>query len=77
MARAQPRSIIDVARQFEHELVHHLQYLNKVTSACPGDAEYQAIEPQISWLREHGLRDPLGLLDIDSLTILMLRQCGD
>jgi hypothetical protein len=60
-----------------HEVVHHLQYLNNVKVTCQTEYEYQAIELQVTWLREQGVDDPLDLLHINPLFILMLRQCGD
>ena len=58
-----------------HELVHHLQYLNKVKTECPSEFEWQAVELQIEWLQEQGVEDPLEFLGISPLFILMLRRC--
>lgn len=58
-----------------HELVHHLQYLNKVKVTCASEYDWQALELQVAWLREQGVEDPLDLLGISPLYILMLRQC--
>jgi hypothetical protein len=60
-----------------HELVHHLQYRNNIKATCPGDHEYEAIELQITWLREQDVDDPLNLLGINPLFIFMLRRCGE
>ena len=58
-----------------HELVHHLQYLNKVKADCPSEYEWQAIDLQLKWLGEQGVDDPLDLLGLDPRFLLMLRGC--
>ncbi len=58
-----------------HELVHHLQYLNHVKATCESEYELQAFKLQVAWLDEHGVDDPLGLLDINPYFLLMLGQC--
>ena len=58
-----------------HELVHHLQYLNKVKAVCSSEYDWQALELQVAWLREQGVEDALDLLGLSPLYILMLRQC--
>jgi len=58
-----------------HELVHHLQYLNKVKATCSSEYELQAVKLQVTWLREQGVEDPLNLLGINELFIRMLGQC--
>ena len=58
-----------------HELVHHLQYLNRVEATCASEHELQAVKLQVTWLREQGAEDPLGLLGINDLFIRMLGQC--
>ena len=58
-----------------HELIHHLQYLNKIKAVCRAQDDWQALELQLAWLREQGVEDPVDLLDLNPLYILMLRQC--
>ena len=58
-----------------HELVHHLQYLNKVKVTCSSEYELQAVKLQVTWLLEQGVEDPLHLLGINELFIRMLGQC--
>lgn len=58
-----------------HELVHHLQYLNHVEATCASEYELQAVNLQVTWLREQGVEDPLHLLGINDLFIRLLGQC--
>ena len=58
-----------------HELVHHLQMLNKLRMACPEEYEAQAYQLQIEWLREQGIQDPYKLLGLTELAIDSLSQC--
>ena len=48
-----------------HELVHHLQYLNSVKVTCATEHEWQALELQVTWLREQEVDNPVDLLGID------------
>ena len=59
-----------------HELVHHLQYLNRVKATCPGEFEWQALHLQVDWLSEHGIEDPFELMGLSPL-FLMLPQCDE
>jgi hypothetical protein len=59
-----------------HELVHHLQYLNRVKAMCPGESEWQALHLQVDWLSEQGVEDPFGLMGMSSL-FLMLPRCDE
>lgn len=58
-----------------HELVHHLQMLNNVRTACPEEYEEQAYHLQIEWLREQGIQYPHKLLGLTELAIGGLSQC--
>lgn len=58
-----------------HELVHHLQRLNGVKTACPEEYEGQAYHLQIEWLREQGVKEPYKLLGLTQLDIDSLSQC--
>jgi hypothetical protein len=58
-----------------HEIVHHLQYLNHVKADCLSEYELQAVNLQVTWLREQGVEDPLNLLGINDLFIRLLGQC--
>ena len=58
-----------------HELVHHLQYLNNVKVTCATEYEGQAVQLQVTWLREQEVDNPIDLLGIDPRFLLMLRQC--
>ena len=58
-----------------HELVHHLQYLNNVKVICSSESEWQALELQVTWLRQQEVEDPLDFLGINPRFLLMLQQC--
>ena len=58
-----------------HELVHHLQYLNNVKVTCATEYEWQAVQLQVTWLREQEVDNPIDLLGIDPRFLFMLRQC--
>ena len=58
-----------------HELVHHLQYLNNVKVTCATEYEWQAVQLQVTWLREQEVDSPIDLLGIDPRFLFMLRQC--
>ena len=60
-----------------HELVHHLQALNKVKAKCLAACEPQAFHLQIEWLREQGIQDPHKFIDVDEFTISVISQCRD
>jgi hypothetical protein len=52
-----------------HELVHHMQVVNTVPSACREAAEGQAYRLQVMWLAEHGVADPYALLGISQYEV--------
>lgn len=58
-----------------HEIVHHLQYLNSVKAICSSEFEWQALELQVTWLRQQEVDDPIDFLGINPRFLLMLRQC--
>lgn len=60
-----------------HELVHHLQRLNYVKTACLAANEAEAYHLQLEWLRERGIQDPYTFLDINEFAILLISQCRD
>jgi hypothetical protein len=59
-----------------HELVHHLQYLNRVKATCASELEWQALHLQVDWLGEQGVQEPFELIGINPL-FLMLPQCDE
>lgn len=60
-----------------HELVHHLQDLNKVKVACPAQYEKQAYELTIAWLGDNGVKDPYEFLGIDERYIYLMSHCSE
>jgi hypothetical protein len=58
-----------------HELVHHVQESNRVSSQCNAERERQAYDLTRKWLSEQGVADPYALLNIDELTITILSSC--
>ena len=60
-----------------HELVHHLQNVNKVPAPCFAAHERQAIHLQLEWLREQGVKDPYEFLNINELYVLLVSGCRD
>ena len=60
-----------------HELVHHLQALNKINSVCPADSERKAYHLQIAWLHEQGVQGPYKFLKIDERAIYVISHCPE
>ena len=60
-----------------HELVHHLQNVNKVPAPCLTAHERQALHLQLAWLREQGVKDPYEYLNISELYVLLVSACRD
>jgi hypothetical protein len=60
-----------------HELVHHFQNVHAVPYACNAARETLAYDLQITWLREQGVADPHGLLQINEFFIVMTSVCRD
>lgn len=58
-----------------HELIHHLQVINKVEVTCPNVYEFQSYSLTIDWLRAQGVEKPLKLLHINDVVLFMLSQC--
>jgi hypothetical protein len=58
-----------------HELVHHVERLNKVVAACPAALERQAYGLQATWLREQGVAEPYELIGTDEFTVALLSAC--
>lgn len=60
-----------------HEMVHHFQLQNDAdrTAPCRDVLEGEALRLQVAWLEDHGVTDPLGLLNIDAFTLQVLRTC--
>jgi hypothetical protein len=58
-----------------HELVHHVQEINRVPSQCNAERERQAYDLTLEWLRNEGVADPYALLNLDELTITILSSC--
>jgi hypothetical protein len=60
-----------------HELVHHVQFFNKVPARCPAEREQLAYELTLKWLREQGAVDPYQVLDLDEFTVFILSRCPE
>lgn len=60
-----------------HELVHHFQTAHALPYGCNAEREKLAYELQIKWLREQGVEDPYGLLQINDFFIVMSSICRD
>lgn len=60
-----------------HELVHHVQAVNKVKLTCPAESEKKAYELTFAWLRENGVDDPYSMLDIDPRLVRMMSHCPE
>lgn len=60
-----------------HELVHHLQDLNKVKVTCPAQYEKQAYELTVAWLRDKGVKGPYAFLGIDERFIYLMSHCPE
>ena len=60
-----------------HELVHHFQTAHALPYGCNAEREKLAYELQIKWLREQGVDDPHGLLQINDFFIVMSSVCRD
>lgn len=58
-----------------HELVHHMQEINRVPSQCNAERERQAYDLTRKWLSEQGVADPYAFLNMDELTITILSLC--
>jgi hypothetical protein len=57
-----------------HELVHHLQEIQKQKFSCPQEREQLAYEAQDRWLRMFG-SDLSKEFEIDPFTIIVLSTC--
>lgn len=60
-----------------HELVHHLQFLNKVSVSCSAELNIKAYALQFKWLRKQGIKNPKQYLGIDDFTIWSISRCFD
>jgi hypothetical protein len=60
-----------------HELVHHFQNAHAVPYECNAARETLAYDLQIKWLREQGVADPHGLMQINDFFIVMTSVCRD
>ena len=60
-----------------HELIHHMQYKNKVEFNCLGKYEKEAYYLQDIWLLKQGEKNVMKTLDLNSLYLIMLFSCGD
>lgn len=60
-----------------HELVHHVQFANKLPSRCPAERERLAYELTLKWLREQGVADPYTVLNTDAFTIIFFSACPE
>ena len=60
-----------------HELIHHMQYKNKVDFNCLGKYEKEAYYLQDIWLLKQGEKNVMKTLDLNSLYLIMLFSCGD
>ena len=58
-----------------HELVHHVQNVNKVSFRCEGEREKQAYALTLRWLTEQGVNDPYGALNLDEFTVGLYSSC--
>ena len=58
-----------------HELVHHVQWFNRVSAPCVSAFERQAYDLQVRWLREQGVADPYKLIRIDDFTVIIYSAC--
>ena len=59
-----------------HELVHHVQRVNKVSVPCKAALERLAYDLQLRWLREQGVEDPYKIIDTNDLAIFLLSSCN-
>jgi len=60
-----------------HELVHHLQILNKAEVDCPAQYDLQASHLQMEWLRGQGIQDPAKFFNLNEFVIYLMSQCPD
>lgn len=60
-----------------HELVHHLQHVNRAPFRCRNALEAEAFSLQFAWLKEQGIPDPYAALGTTELTIRLLSICPD
>jgi len=60
-----------------HELVHHFQNAHTLPYDCNAARETLAYDLQIKWLREQGVTDPQGFLQINDFFIVMTSVCRD
>ncbi len=58
-----------------HELVHHVQAVNRVPAVCAAQWEPQAYELQARWLAAQGVDDPLAAIGVDRLTVKVSSMC--
>jgi hypothetical protein len=60
-----------------HELVHHLQAVNKVHMSCPQALERQAYQLQLEWLRDNGIEHPYDFAGLDVLAVIIATACPE
>ena len=60
-----------------HELVHHVQFFNRLSFECSATRERQAYELTAKWLRLQGVADPYAVMDTDEYTITAMSACTD
>jgi hypothetical protein len=60
-----------------HELVHHFQHMHHLKYGCPAAGETLAYQLQLAWLRENGVDDPYGLIEVNRFYILLSAICRD
>jgi len=58
-----------------HEMVHHMQSMNKMTYACPAAREELAYAAQDKWLNMFG-RNLFDEFDLDAFTLKVSTTCG-
>ena len=58
-----------------HELVHHLQVLDKVKVDCQALYDRQAYHWQTTWLREQGIAEPYKFLRLNEFTVYTMTSC--
>lgn len=85
---SQPKSIVYLRQNWSpasvrdqsellHELVHHFQSGHNLQYGCSAERERLAYDLQIAWLREQGVSDPYGLLEINAFFVVMVSVCRD
>lgn len=58
-----------------HELVHHVQLINRLPARCSAERERQAYGLTLKWLSSQGVEDPYAVLNIDDFTVAILSLC--